>query len=118
MSLLVNVRVYDENGEYSEIELENGKDLAGFENCRYTLYGSDLAESLGFKFLPQLKQSDLYVDVEDLEDLEKELEAILEKIDKFSQTSDLNQEYIQIRIANVLDAIQIAKKVSGVVVIW
>ncbi len=117
MSLSVNIRIYDESGDESQIELKNGKDLAGVERLRFVLYGSELAEKLGFKILPQLKNQDLYVKSENLNELENELKTILENIDEFSKTAESEQEYIKARVQNILDAVQIAKKANGVIVI-
>ena len=118
MSLSVNIRIYDESGEYTEIELDNGRDLAGGERFRFKLYGSNLAESLGFKLLPQLKQHDLYVESQKLDELENELKTIQEKVGEFSRAAESDQEYVKARVQNVLKAVQIARKVNGVVVIW
>jgi len=118
MSLLVNVRVYDENGEYSEIELEQGKDLAGGERLRFILYGSELAENLGLKLLPQLKNHDLHVEPDNLDELENELKTILDNIEEFAKNADFVQEYVKARVQNIFDAIQIARKEKGVLVIW
>lgn len=118
MSLLINIRVYDVNGEYSEIELENGKDLAGGERFRFDLYGSDLAEKLGFILLPQLKHQDLYVEPQKLNELESELENILENVEEFAKVAESEKEYVKTRVQNILDAIHIAKKEKGVIVIW
>lgn len=118
MSLLVNIRIYYENGEYSEIHLTNGKDLAGGERFRSILYGSEVAENLGLTILPQLKYQDLYIESEKLEDVEKELKIILENIEEFMKVVDSKQDYVQARVQNVLDAVQIAKEKNGVIVIW
>lgn len=118
MSLNVNIRVYDENDKYSEIELGQGKDLAGGERLRFILYGSELAENLGFKLLPQLKSHDLFVEPEKLHELENELKTILENVEEFSKSAESEQEYVKARVQNILDAVQIAKKEKGVIVIW
>jgi hypothetical protein len=119
MSLAVSVFVFDKEGEEFEIELEEGKDLAGFESSRYKLYGSELAENLGLKLLSQLKHHDLWgIKDEKLNELENELKIILENIKAFSQVSEFKEEYIKWRVQNILDAVQIARKVNGAVVIW
>ncbi len=118
MSLLVNVRVYDESGKYEDIKINKGRDLAGFESSRYKLYGSVLAESLGIKLLAELKYNDLYVGNEKLGQLENELNIILERIKQFSEDSEFEEEYIKERVGNILDAVQMAKNLKGIVVIW
>ena len=118
MSLAVNIRVYDKNGEFSEIDIINGKDLAGGENFRFVLYGSELAENLGLKLLPQLKKHDLYVESKKLNDLENELKTILKNVEEFTKVAESEQEYVKARVQNILDAVQIAKQVNGVIVIW
>lgn len=118
MSLLVNIRIYDENGEYAEIELGQGKDLAGGERLRFVLYGSELAENLGLKLLPQLKNHDLYVEPDNLNELENEIITILNNVEKFAKNADSPQEYVETRVQNILNAIQTAKKEKGVIVIW
>jgi hypothetical protein len=119
MSLAVSVFAFDKDGEEIEIELEKGKDLAGFENSRDKLYGSELAEHLGLKLLSQLKHHDLY-DIKDekLNELEAELKTILENIEEFSRVSEFKEEYIKARVQNISDAVQIARQVNGTVVIW
>lgn len=118
MSLSINIRVYNENGEYSEIELDNGRELAGGENFRRKLYGSDLAKTLGFELLPQLKRHDLYVEPQKLNELENEFKTILEKVDEFAREVESEQEYVKARVQNVLNVVQIARKEKGTIVIW
>jgi len=119
MSLSVCVYVYDENDEKNKIELGQGNDLAGFENLRHKLYGSKLAEDLGLKLLPQLKFQDLYeIKGEQLKMLENELEIIIENLNQFSEESGFEQDYINDRIQNILNAAQIAGRIKGVVFIW
>lgn len=118
MSMLVTVYGFDENGQEFCVELERGKELAGFESSRNKLYGSDLAESLGLTLLPQLKKNDLWIPFEQLDDLKGELELILENVADFSKVSGYDQEYIEARVGNILDAIDLAKKVNGKVVVW
>ncbi len=119
MSLSVSVFAYDDNDEKFNIELDNGRDLAGFESSRYKLYGSELAENLGLKLLPQLKSHDLWdVGGEQLNELESELKTIIENLEAFSKESGFEQEYIKARVQNILDAVQIAREKKGIIVIW
>jgi len=119
MSLIVCVYVYDRNGVKTEIELGQAKDLAGFESSRDKLYGSELAEKLGLKLLPQLKSQDLYeIKGEQLNELERELNIIIENLNQFSEVSGFKQDYIKVRVENIINAVQTAGKVDGVVYIW
>jgi hypothetical protein len=116
MSLSVSVFVFDDTGEKVKVELDKGKDLAGFESSRYKLYGSKLAESLRLKLLPQLKSHDLWdVGGDQLNELESELKTIIENVEAFSKESEFEQEYIKARVQNILDAIQIAREKTGVI---
>jgi hypothetical protein len=62
MSLLVHVFVLDADGKMQLLEEPRGvSDLAGFENWRTQVWGSEVVRSLGARFFPALADGDLEV---------------------------------------------------------
>lgn len=118
MSLLVSLYTFAENGETVFVEREHGLELAGFENCRTLLYGSDLSIKLNFTQLLQLKNSDLWVSGEELVILDNELNVLLQNVDSFSKISGYKVEYIKARVSNIKNSIKEAIEINGGIVIW
>ena len=118
MSLLVHAFVYDENNEMRFVKQCNSEDLAGFESCRKNLYGNDISNSLGLEILPVLsKESDVFVGFENLDALKKEVKLMLDNLDLYEKEKIYEPDYIVGRLNNILQAIEIARKVKGQVVI-
>jgi hypothetical protein len=116
MTLLVNVYRYEESGEMIILEPNNhSEELAGFESYRNTFYGSQVAKSLGLQLLPTLANTNLYVESQDLINLQLEAELILQNMFLFI---GIDAETIQFRIHNILKAIAQAREIGGGVVIW
>ena len=119
MSLLVQVFIRDKSEQLTILDAESsGENLAGFENCRKTVYGGDTAKSLGLVLLPLLREQDIYVEGADLDVLQSDSGIILQNIELFAQESKLETTYIRKRVENIIDTITHAKKVGGGVVIW
>ena len=119
MSLLVNVFIRDQEDQVVVLdEASSGSELAGYEVCRRTLYGGKTAQSLGLVLLPTLQEQDLYAEGGAVDLLAQEATIILKHIALFAQESGFEPAYIQQRIKNIIHATEMAKKVSGGVLIW
>jgi hypothetical protein len=118
MTLTVHAYVYDDNQEMQFLPADHIETMAGFERCRKALYGNVLAVSHGLHLLPQLASHDLYVEFEELGQLQVEVDIILENVEQFAQVSELEASYIIQRVGNVRRAIEHARQVQGNVVIW
>lgn len=119
MSLLVNAYRRNDAGEMVFLDPDDGsKELAGFEVYRKTFYGGEAAQSLGLRLLPSLRETDLYVEGEDLNKLQSEAQLVAQNIQLFVAEAGDNAEGLLPRIRNILDAIDRARKDHGGVVIW
>jgi hypothetical protein len=119
MSLLVQVYLINEKGKWVFEEQEDVYlELAGFENCRKKLYGSDLAVSLGLELLPWLASGDLHVSGEEVAELQAEAEIMIRESLAFEEHTDFSADYVERRAENIRQACLRAKKIKGNVVIW
>lgn len=69
---------------------DNGEELAGFESWRSIVWGSEETINLGVRFLPKLKETDLYVEGEDLIEFIKECKMLIEHYEDKSIRFRLN----------------------------
>lgn len=60
---------------------DHGHYTAGVERARWDLWGSDALRRRGARFLPQLAESDLWVEPEDLDAFVAEVRALLADVD-------------------------------------
>jgi hypothetical protein len=119
MSLLVHAYLIDESGKWVFQEPEfHYQDLAGFENCRWKLYGSELAKRLGLKLLPQLAEGNLFVSGEEVDQLQVEAEILISEVSAFEDHTGFAADYVQASVSNIRQACIRARKVQGKVVIW
>jgi len=119
MSLSVNVYIISETGDWIDQAPEfDYQTLAGFESYRTKLYGSEAAKQLGLVILPKLATQDLNISGEEVAQLQAEAELILQDVEKFAEQTDLDAEYIQSRVGNIVLACKIAINAHGNVVIW
>lgn len=98
---------------YDSYPKEFGRDLAGPESWRYKLWGTTAVINLGAKFLPQLAESDLYVENEDLAAFEDECKMLLNSVDVFAAQIESAPDSIKWRLENFLWAIAKARATSG-----
>jgi hypothetical protein len=107
MSLIVcpYKRLADGSVEWLNVA-EHGSELAGFESTRQTFWGSDTTKALGLLLLPMLASADIWAEGADLDLLETEIDILCSHLDLFPD----QQEYWQIRLANVRKAVQSAKQ--------
>lgn len=117
MSLLVSVFSYDANNKMQFVEQDRSDELAGFESCRRNLYGNSISRDLGLKLLSTLVESDLCVRFEDLQNLKREVDLMLDNLDLYAKAAIYQPEYIKARLNNILKAIAEAEKIKGQVVI-
>ena len=106
MSLIVTTFHRDENGKFIDDPYpEAGEDLAGVEDWRKTVWGSKAAIDRGLRFLPQLNQTDLYIENDELPDFLKECQTLMKDIDNFSKDlGHRSSETIAHRLNNFIKA--------------
>lgn len=85
-------------------------DLFGFESCRNELWGNRKLKELGCTIIPKLKDNDLFIVQEELYELYKDCEIILENISEISCVTNYSSEFIRFRINNLLSFVEIALK--------
>jgi hypothetical protein len=74
---------------------------------------------LGLALLPLLADGDLYAEGENLARLKAEAELLLDNLDVVAEETGTHRNYVELRIRNILNAIDRAQLVSnGGVVIW
>lgn len=82
MTLVVSAHWRDSStGEsHDYTDWSDGHHMAGVECARSELWGSDAVKSRGAKYLPQLKENDLWVEPSDLDSFEAEVRMLLEAV--------------------------------------
>jgi hypothetical protein len=119
MSLLVNAYTRNAAGEIEFLDAgDQSRELAGVEEYRQTFYGGRAACSLGLHLFSTLAERDLYAEGQDLVALESEARLVLANIEMFTDQAGASSESLQVRIQNILDAIERAAAAGGGVVIW
>lgn len=83
-------------------------DLAGVESARRSFYGSADVRKLGLTLLPTLEHSNLYVMGEELDRLEREVRILHAHINSAADAA-----YWSFRLNNILEALRLAKSVTG-----
>ena len=121
MSLSVDVWVVDET-EPDKIRVlavpSDASDLAGFETTRTKLWGSPVVRSLGVSLLPRLADGDLWVSNDQVEAFAAECALVLANRTAIASASGYGEEYIESRLANMVDAARRALDAHGGVVVW
>jgi hypothetical protein len=101
------------------IETKNtGDQLAGPEDARQELWGSEVIKELDLKLLPKLQTDNLFCDGSDLDMLEQEILLVKAKADLIASRVRFDSWTILAIAKNILKAIQRAKAIDGGVVIW
>jgi hypothetical protein len=114
--MTLTVHAYShESGKRVWIDLGPGKELFGFEVCRSELWGHEIMPSLHLTILPTLKEiwGFLIEDTQELEMLEQEAYIIRDNLLQIAQQTGYSEQFIMFRTQNLLDAIAIAREVSG-----
>ncbi|MGW1410798.1 hypothetical protein [Streptomyces sp. NPDC002403] len=119
MTLLVHTFVYDEQGDCRLLDdPEDGSDMAGVENSRTRLWGSECARALGARFFPELAADDLHVQPEDIEEFLAECELLRGHTAELGAHSGYREDYVAARLANITRAALRARSVGGGVLVW
>jgi hypothetical protein len=147
VTLSVDIFTRDDGGEMSILDVPHSQTLAGFESWRTSVWGSERVRSLGARFFPRLAAEDLYVDPEQIEQLQAEcallranLETVAAGVDPRNprgvrgvrgvavdgrierrEAEDPHQafmETVSARLANIEAAARRAREIGAGVVIW
>ncbi|GGV93379.1 hypothetical protein GCM10015535_56260 [Streptomyces gelaticus] len=119
MTLLVHTFVHDEQGNRQLLDdPDDGSDMAGFENSRTRLWGSECARTLGARFLPELATADLHVQPEDVEDFLAECQLLRGHTAELAAHSGYREDYVAARLVNITRAALRARSVGGGVLVW
>ncbi|MBZ4321407.1 hypothetical protein [Streptomyces huiliensis] len=125
MSLSVDVFLVDEDGAVHLLDVPEGcSDLAGFEQWRTTVWGSEAVRASGARFLPVLADGDLRVDAGQVRAFRRECAALRENLEEVLaglrplRTVDELRDQLSARLANIEDAAWRAEEAGGGVLIW
>jgi hypothetical protein len=124
MSLSVDVYVGDAAGTMLKVlDTPEGKsDLAGPESWRTKVWGSEAVRSLGARFFPQLAETDLYVNSDEMPAFIEEcamLRQNLALISKRPETARGDEvDAVSFRLGNIEDAAARALSMGACVVVW
>lgn len=116
MTLSIGVFTYDEAGNLAHHDLDPGRDLAGFEVYRTQFWGAQIMLDLGLELLPRLREGIwLWVDQPDLAQLEREARIILEHNVQIAEVTVVEEHKVLWYANNLLNAIELARTINGVV---
>jgi hypothetical protein len=124
MSLSVDVYVGDAAGTMLKVlDTPEGKsDLAGPESWRTKVWGSEAVRSLGARFFPQLAESDLYVNADEIPAFIEECALLRRHLAPISDHADASRGDfvidVSLRLANIEDAAERALSIGACVVVW
>jgi len=90
-----------------------GKTLFGFESFRLTLWGADIMTEIGLKWLPTLRTSDVILQGDELDSLEREAKTVLLHAREISEKTGAWEDIVEDYANNLLEAIQLARQVDG-----
>lgn len=121
MSLSVDVWVVDETRP-SGIRIlgvpVGASDLAGFESTRTRLWGSPAVRSLGAVLLPRLATAHLWLSGDEVMAFAAECALLLAHRTMLASASGYDEDYLEARLTNMVDAAGRALEVGGGVVVW
>lgn len=111
MSLLVSIISKQQNDPITET-LEamispTQNNLFGVESWRKRVWGHDIVSIFDCPILYSLKDGDVYVYDEDIPALKSELETLLENLEHISAETSMDEESLEFRINNALEAIRV-----------
>ncbi|MFE6868157.1 hypothetical protein ACFVFS_16530 [Kitasatospora sp. NPDC057692] len=125
MSLTVHVFLVDARGEVRVQDTPEGHaDLAGFEDWRTRVWGSEAVRSLGAGFFPVLAGADLHVEPEDVPAFLRECRLLRENLERIVaetepvRTAEEHREAISARLAIIEDTAGRALTLGGGVLVW
>lgn len=115
MGLMVFFISKDEIIDTDELEKEIPQPhnlLFGFEVYRKTLWGNEIMRELDCHMIYSLKDKDIYAFDENLQELKRELNVILDNIHRFDDIPTVD-EYVEFRVKNALEAIKVAERYNN-----
>ncbi|MEU9763779.1 hypothetical protein [Streptomyces sp. NPDC047985] len=119
MTLLVHTFVYDGDGTSRLLDgPEDGGDMAGFENSRTLLWGSEYVRGLGARFFPGPADGDLRVEPEDIGEFLAECGLLRRHTAALAVHGGYREDYVAARLANITAAAERARSVGGGVLVW
>ncbi|UNO43435.1 hypothetical protein [Streptomyces sp. MST-110588] len=125
MSLSVDVFVIAPDGQTQVLDVPPGcSDLAGFEDWRTRVWGSQAVRSLGARFFPVLADGDLRVEADQVPAFVAECVLLRENLERIVtetvpvRTVEEHRQAISGRLANIEDAARRAQETDGGILIW
>jgi hypothetical protein len=120
MSLSVDVFLGDADGKMLKVidTPEGASDLAGFESWRRTVWGSGTVRSLGARFFPQLANSDLYVDADEMPAFIEECTLLRGHLAMIAEAGGSGLDTVSFRLGNIEAAAARALELGACVVVW
>lgn len=116
MSLMVSLISKDKSIDTDELEKQITSPhnfLFGVEVCRKELWGRKVVSELGCHMIYSLRDNDIFAFDEDLEELKRELNIILDNIEIYDN-KETGDDYVEFRVKNALEAIKVAEKYKDV----
>lgn len=114
MSLLVYPYLRDlDNGVITELDVvvsDNYSDSFGLESWRRRVWGAQALVEIGCELLPALRKTDIYIEGEELLQLERELKDVLRRLEELAPLLKVDANSLYYRIQNAFEAIRIAKQ--------
>ena len=96
------------------VDAEHSEEPFGSEVCRRELWGHPIMARLALPLLPSRKDADSYAEGEPLlTRLESEARLILARMAQVVADTKFGEEYVALRLQNLLRAIALAKELSG-----
>lgn len=90
-----------------------GEHLAGFEVSWTDVWGSEAVRRRGARFLPTLKDSDLYVEAAELPQFRNECQGLLSDIAALAADVHVNEGSLSQWLRNLLRAVDVAIAQNG-----
>lgn len=118
MSLSVKVYTGKFGTKWEILKSDIGDDLAGSESHRKELWGSPIIKTLDLQILPTLEHSNIFVDEEQLLELESEVKIVQQNANIIAANAPIGEYSISVIANNIMKAISRAKDINGGVLIW
>ena len=98
-------------------QLEAPEGLAGFESSRRDLWGAPIVVALGARYLPRLRDGDLWVEGADREGFRAECELLLASLPAICAATGYDEEHVRLRLRNFVRAVDLATERDAAVLI-
>ena len=82
--------------------------LAGFKSSRRDLWGAPIVVALGARYLPRLRDGDLWVESADREGFRAECELLLARLPAICAATGHEEEHVGLRLRNFVRAVDLA----------